>query len=75
MIQIDDCTTPIEVAQKIINGTEKVEANIVDKAVMRTFGYEEKDTVSRNMFSLEEIKEIAGYLLLYCNAHKLQEEE
>ena len=75
MIQINDCTTPIEVAQKIINGTEEVEANIVDKAVMRTFGYEEKDTMCRNMFSLEEIKEIAGYLLVYCNAHRSQEEE
>lgn len=75
MIQIDDNDTPIEVAQKIINGTAEVEASMVDKAMMRTFGCQEVDTVHRDMFSIAEIKEIAGYLLVYCNAHKSQEEE
>lgn len=70
MIQIEDYNTPIEVAQKIINGTEEVEASIVDKAMMRTFGCKEVDTVHRDMFSIAEIKEIAGYLMVYCNAHK-----
>lgn len=75
MIQIDDNDTPIEVAQKIINGTAEVEASMVDKAMMLTFGCQEVDTVHRDMFSIAEIKEIAGYLLVYCNAHKSQEEE
>ena len=75
MIQIDNYATPIEVAQKIISGTEEVETSIVDKAMMRTFGREEKDTIQRDMFSLAEIQEIAGYLMVYCNAHKSQEEE
>lgn len=75
MIQINDYATPIEVAQKIISGTEEVETSIVDKAVMRTFGCKELDTIHRDMFSLAEIEEIAGYLMVYCNAHKSQEEE
>ena len=75
MLQIDDNDTPIEVAQKIINGTAEVEASMVDKAMMRTFGCKEVDTVHRDMFSIAEIKEIAGYLLVYCNAHRSQEEE
>jgi hypothetical protein len=70
MIQIDDNDIPIEVAQKIINGTMEVEANMVDKAMMRAFGGKEIDTIHRDMFSIADIKEIAGYLLVYCNAHK-----
>lgn len=70
MIQIDNTDTPIEVAQKIINGTMEVEANTVDKAMMRAFGCKEVDKIHRDMFDLEELKEIAGYLLVYYNAHK-----
>ena len=69
MIQINDFDTPIEVAQKIIGATSEVEANMVDKAMMRTFGCKEMDTIHRDMFSIAEIKEIAGYLLVYCNTH------
>lgn len=75
MIQIDNFDTPIEVAQKIISGTEEVKTNMVDKAMMRTFGCEGIDTIHRDMFSIAEIEEIAGYLTVYCNAHKSQEEE
>lgn len=52
MIQIDNTDTPIEVAQKIINGTMEVEK------------------IRRALFDLKELKEIAGYLLVYCNTHK-----
>lgn len=69
MIQIDNTDTPIEVAQKIINGTVEVEANMVDKAMMRAFGCKEVDKIRRALFDLEELKEIAGYLLVYCNTH------
>lgn len=69
-IQINDFDTPIEVAQKIINGTMEVEANMVDKAMMRAFGGEEVNKIRRALFDLEELKEIAGYLLVYYNAHK-----
>ena len=70
MIQIDNTDTPIEVAQKIINGTMEVEANMVDKAMMRAFGCKKVEKIRRALFDLEELKEIAGYLLLYCNTHK-----
>ncbi len=75
MIQINDYDTPIQVAEKIISGTQEVEANMVDKAMMRAFGGKEIDTVHRDMFSIAEIEEIAGYLLVYCNAHKEGSEE
>lgn len=73
MIQIDNTDTPIEVAQKIINGTMEVEANMVDKAMMRTFGCKEVDKIRRALFGLKELKEIAGYLLVYCNTHEPKE--
>ena len=69
-IQIDNADTPIEVAQKIINGTMEVEVNMVDKAMMRAFGGKEANKIRRALFDLEELKEIAGYLLVYCNTHK-----
>ena len=72
-IQINDFDTPIEVAQKIINGTMEVEANMVDKAMMRAFGGKEVDKIRRALFDLEELKEIAGYLLVYCNTHEPKE--
>lgn len=72
-IQINDFDTPIEVAQKIINGTMEVEASMVDKAMMRAFGGKEVDKIRRALFDLEELKEIAGYLLVYCNTHEPKE--
>lgn len=70
MIQIEDYGTPMQAAEKLISGTIEVEANVVDKAMMRAFGCKEVDKIHRDMFDLEELKEIAGYLLVYCNAHK-----
>lgn len=70
MIQIDDYDTPMQVAEKLISGTMEVEANVVDKAMMRAFGGEEVNKIRRTLFDLEELKEIAGYLLVYYNAHK-----
>lgn len=70
MIQIDDYDTPMQAAEKLISGTMEVEANTVDKAMMRAFGCKEVDKIHRDMFDLEELKEIAGYLLVYYNAHK-----
>lgn len=74
-IQINDFGTPIEVAQKIINATTEVEASMVDKAMMRAFGCKQADTIHSEMFTLAEIEEIAGYLMVYCNMHKLKESD
>lgn len=70
MIQIDDFDLPVQVAAKIIYGTKDVPASPLDKAAYRAFtGKEIGETVSRDMFELEEIKEIADYLMVYYKAH------
>lgn len=66
MIQIDDYDLPIQVAEKIIAGTKDVPASALDKMFA---GKQIGETVSRDMFDLEEIKEIADYLIVYCQAH------
>ena len=71
MIQIDDFDLPIQVAEKIIGGTKEVPASMLDKAAYRTFtGKELGETTHRDMFELEEIKEIADYLIVYYEAHE-----
>lgn len=71
MIQINDFDLPIQVAEKIIGGTKDVPASFLDKAAYKAFtGKEIGETVSRDMFDLEEIKEIAVYLIVYYDAHK-----
>lgn len=70
MIQINDLDLPIQVAEKIIGGTKEEPASILDKAAYRTFtGSELGEMVHRDMFDLEEIKEIADYLMVYYQAH------
>ena len=70
MIQINDFDLPIHVAEKIIGGTKDVPASRLDKATYKVFtGKELGETLSRDMFELEEIKEIADYLMVYYQAH------
>ena len=70
MIQIEDNDMPIQVAGKIIGGTKEKPATPLDKAAHRVFvGEEIGDTVSVDMFDLEEIKEIADYLMVYYQSH------
>lgn len=71
MIQINDYDLPIQVAEKIIGGTKKVPASLLDKAAYKAFTRKEiGETVSKDMFDLEEIKEIADYLMVYYDAHQ-----
>ena len=71
MIQINDFDLPIHVAEKIISGTKDVPASMLDKAAYRAFaGKEIGETISTDMFDLEEIKEIADYLIVYYESHK-----
>lgn len=71
MIQINDFDLPIQAAEKIISGTKDVPASMLDKAVYKAFtGKEIEEVVSRDMFELEEIKEIADHLIVYYEAHK-----
>lgn len=70
MIQINDLDLPIQVAKKIICGTKEVPASMLDKAAYRVFtGKEIGETAYRDMFELEDIKEIADYLMVYYQAH------
>ena len=71
MIQINDYDLPIQVAEKIIGGTKDVPASLLDKAAFRAFtGKEIGETISRDMFDLDEIKEIADYLMVYYQTHQ-----
>ena len=57
MIEIKDTDLPITVAEKIITGTKSCNPIPPIKAVV-------------NMFSVDEIKEIADYLMVYYESHK-----
>lgn len=71
MIQINDFDLPIQAAEKIIGGTKEVPTGMLDKAAYRAFtGEDLGETIHKDMFELEEIKEIADYLLVYYEAHK-----
>lgn len=68
MIQINDYDLPITVAQKIITGTKENNGETpLSKAVKDTLGI---DIGRPDMFDLEEIREIAAYLLHFYSIHK-----
>ena len=74
MIQIEDFDLPIQVAEKIIGSTKEVTLTPMMKAIRKAvIGENEEDKEDKttvDMFSLEEIKEIADYLIVYYEAHK-----
>lgn len=74
MITIEDNDFPVEVAAKIIKGTKPAELNELQRR-MRGYLLPESLTDDRtmDMFTLEEIKEIADYLMVYYNNHYLEE--
>ena len=67
MITILDNDLPISVADKIITGTKPYDATSCAKAIAEALTGEKCETM--DMFSLEEIKEIADYLMIYYNMH------
>ena len=71
MIQIEDYDTPIQAAEKIITGTKIIQLTPMMKALRNAVAgtaFEGNET-TQDMFDLEEIKEIADYLLVYYNSH------
>ena len=70
MIQIDDYDLPITAAQKIITGTRLSTASEFAKTVAKCFTGIDGAGDTEDMFTLDEIKEIADYLYVYCDAHK-----
>ena len=70
MIEINDTDLPITVAEKIITGTKPYNPTPLTKAVVKALTGDEKAGDTVDMFDLEEIKEIADYLMLYYESHK-----
>lgn len=70
MIEINDTDLPITVAEKIITGTKPYVATPLTKAVVKALTGSETASDTADMFDLEEIKEIADYLMAYYECHK-----
>ena len=70
MIKINDADLPITVAEKIITGTKPYAATPLVKEIVKTITGSEAESESVDMFELEEIKEIADYLMVYYESHK-----
>ena len=66
MFVINDNDMPIVVAQKIINGTMPLKQHFFADDVCETVT---DSKLTKDMFDLEEIKEIADYLMVYYNSH------
>lgn len=70
MITIEDSDSPILVARKIIHGTKPFESSPLQKAFAAVALGDETALSAQDMFDLEEIKEIADYLMVYYLAHE-----
>ena len=70
MIQINDNDLPITVAEKIITGTKPYNPSELAKAFARALTGDDNAGNTQDMFDLEEIKEIADYLMVYYNMHQ-----
>jgi hypothetical protein len=70
MIQINDNDLPITAAEKIIRGTKPNEVTETMKALAKAITGNENACDTMDMFSLEEIKEIADYLMVYYESHE-----
>ena len=70
MIQINDNDLPITVAEKIINGTKPYNPTDLIKTLTKIVIGDEHSCDTQDMFDIEEIKEIADYLMVYYQAHQ-----
>lgn len=68
MIQINDNDLPITVAEKIIAGTKPYNPTEMMRTLSKAITGNDCDT--QDMFDLEEIREIAEYLMVYYNTHQ-----
>lgn len=80
MFEINDMDMPIDVARKIVTGTKpslRKRSTFAFAKLVRpypdieaTTDTDMNETISmEDMFTIEEIKEIADYLLVYYNSH------
>ena len=75
MIQINDNDTAINVAEKIINGTKPYDPPELIKTMHRVFSGNNEEESIMKMFTVEDVKEIADYLMVYYKSHNEMEEE
>lgn len=57
---------PISVAEQLINATYTRKKGDMEKAFLKAFG-NNSDTVTENVYSVSELRQIAEHLLVYCN--------
>lgn len=69
MITIEDDDLPIVAAQKIITGTKPDNLTPLMKQIAEAVTGKSVDCNSTDMFDLDEIKEIADYLMAFYNNH------
>lgn len=67
MIVINDNDLPITVAEKIISGIKKYNTSPALTAITKAITNEEE--LTEDMFTIEEIKEIADYLMIYYQSY------
>lgn len=70
MITIEDNDLPVTVAQKIICGTKPYNGSPLVKGIAKALTGDETAGDTQDMFSLEEIEEIAEYLMVYVKSHQ-----
>lgn len=70
MIQIYDYDLPITAAEKIIRGIKPNNSTPLMRSLAKAVTGDEHASENVDMFDLEEIKEIADYLIVYYEAHK-----
>ena len=70
MIQINDNDLPIMVAEKIINGTKPYNPTYFIKTLTKVATGDEHASDTQDMFDIEEVKEIADYLMVYYQSHQ-----
>lgn len=70
MIQINDNDMPITAAEKIIRGTCPNNPTPLVRSLAKAVTGDDHAGESIDMFDLDEIKEIADYLMVYYESHK-----
>ena len=70
MITIDDHDLPVTVAQKLVTATRPNDTSEAAKAMARLITGIPDAGETIDMFTVDELREIADYLIVYCDAHK-----
>ncbi len=70
MIIINDHDLPVSAAQKLITATRPNDTSEAVKAMARIITGCPDAGETIDMFTVDELREIADYLIVYCDAHK-----